>query len=306
VAEPRQAGTPGFSVREARQRRGLSAGDIAAHLDVHPNTVLRWERYERQPETQHVLTLARCLDHDPVDLMAHFYARSPMTATRPPLGVLGCGLRTLRHRSGVSVRQLSRHLEVPEHKIYNWESGAAHVAPEFIGPLADALGTDEAAVLSQLPIRPVRATERPHPLRQLRRRRGMSMVPFAAAMGVVRSTVRAWERGQEPKWHHIRRMSGLLGVSIPELARLWSLAAPRQLDPRTWQPGQLPEVLRTLREWSGLCQRDVARELGCSPASIRNWEAGRALPTATNRLAVERIYRLPDGSLSIVYPKDRT
>ncbi|HLP88557.1 MAG TPA: helix-turn-helix transcriptional regulator [Nostocaceae cyanobacterium] len=48
--------------------------------------------------------------------------------------------------------------------------------------------------------------------------------------------------------------------------------------------------LRALRKRAGLSAVDVAKDLGCSESSVRNWEKGRTMP----RLEVWQVFRLRD------------
>ena len=49
-------------LRDQRLRRALSAADVADRLDVHPMSVLRWERRERLPGPTHLRALASTLE----------------------------------------------------------------------------------------------------------------------------------------------------------------------------------------------------------------------------------------------------
>ena len=49
---------PATDLRTLRRTRRLRATDVAAALSVHPNTILRWERGERQPGPRVIHDLA--------------------------------------------------------------------------------------------------------------------------------------------------------------------------------------------------------------------------------------------------------
>src|SRR5690606_30025731 len=56
-------------------------------------------------------------------------------------------------------------------------------------------------------------------------------------------------------------------------------------------PKAQAEMLRRRREGAGLTREDVARAVGCTPASVRDWEEGRA---RTEGGPVEWIVPSPD------------
>ena len=66
---PRRAGqiSP-TTLRAAMSRRGVSADDIAAHLDISPNTVHSWLDGTRAPSAPLLVGLARALGLRPADL----------------------------------------------------------------------------------------------------------------------------------------------------------------------------------------------------------------------------------------------
>ncbi|UMG93974.1 helix-turn-helix transcriptional regulator [Nocardioides sp. TF02-7] len=83
----------------------------------------------------------------------------------------------------------------------------------------------------------------------------------------------------------------------PDLARAAGVEPPPLLDPARWGGGDLPEVLRTLRAWTGTTQRRLAAVCGCSPTTVRAWEAGRTTPRAEALRRLEQAFRLPHRAL---------
>ena len=79
------------------------------------------------------------------------------------------------------------------------------------------------------------------------------MTASARFVGVSRWSIRAWEDGRSvpPLWA-VRRLAALYGVAAAEVAEACGAALDLKLHPRTWRPGDLGEVLATLRAWTGL------------------------------------------------------
>ena len=289
-------------LRDERLRRDLSASDVALRLSVHPTSVLRWERRERLPGPVHLSALARTLALDTA-VIAEFFDEARPASDGPGPGARGHGLRPLRRAASVDVRTLARRLGVPPSTVYNWEAGRARVPQEQLDRLAGLLGLDEPGLTTLLACSPV--APRPEPvtaLRRLRRRTGLSQEQVARRIGTTRHRVGAWERGQRPPLWAVRRLAHAYGVPVAGVARAAGLTAPPLLDARRWRPGDLPAVLRTLRQWSGLSQRGLAERCGCHPSSVRAWEGGRALPSAGSRERLERVYGLRPGSLLAACP----
>ena len=289
-------------LRTHREQRRMSAEDLAGHLDVHRNSVLRWERRERLPGPDHVLALARTLDLDTSEVAGFFdAARAPAT---PAAGVRGDGLRPIRQAARVSVRRIADDLGVPEATVYNWEAGRARIPDRLLPGLASSVGTPEALLRQVL-----RTARREHatpvpPLRRMRRRSGLSQEAVAIRIGVSRHRIGAWEHGTPPPLWAVRALAAVYGVPVSRLARATGVSAPPLLDRRRWRRGDLPRVLWTLRAWSGLTQRQVAARCAVHPTSVRAWEAGRTVPGARSRERLERAYGLAVGDLLAAYPDE--
>lgn len=139
-------------------------------------------------------------------------------------------------------------------------------------------------------------TPAPHPLARLRRRAGLSQVAAARATGWSRDSVRAWESGGRPPLAALRAIARAYGVPTTDAARAAGVAPPRLLDRRAWGPGDLPEALRTWREWAGLTQAALATRVGVSTDAVRGWERGRTSPYPSHRRRLEAALGLPDGA----------
>lgn len=289
-------------LRNERARRGLRATDLAREIGVHPMSILRWERRERLPGPTHIHALARALEIEPARIAGFFDdARAGSSPGPPPLTHRGQGLRTLRLRAGMSASTTARALTVPVSTVYNWEAGRARIPERQLAPLAATLGlTPEvlAARLAAPATVPDRPGSPPSPLRRLRHRSRLSQARAAAAAGVDRHSLGAWERGDGvPSLAALRLLARTYGVPVATVARAAGVRAPHLLDRRRWQPGDLPAVLRTLRQWVGLTQGQLAARCACSAAAVRNWEAGRTSPSPRLLQGLERAFGLPTGAL---------
>lgn len=298
---PRRPETP---LRRHRRARAMSTRALADRVGVHPNSLLRWERLERLPGPQHLHLLATSLGVSAPEA-ARWFDPARRSAESVP-SVRGVGLRALRHAVGVPVADLAEVAGVPASHVYNWESGRARIPAERLPALAVELGLTEADLrehLGRATAAPV-ATPRvaPHPLRRLRQRARMSQAAAAVSVGVARHTLAGWERGRRPPLHALRGLASAYGVSVSVVASACGVAAPRELDVRTWRPGDLPRVLRVLRLWSGLTQDAVASACGCSRSAVRSWEAARGTPTRRTLTRLEQLHRLPAGCLVRLRP----
>ena len=291
------------ALRAYRQRRDLSTTDVAEMVRVHPMSVSRWERRERLPGPQHIRALATALSVSEADLVAFFDAgRGP---AREPGGFRGHGLRSLRRRSGTSVRSVAAHLQVPDSTVYNWEAGRVRIPVRHIAPLALLLRLSEATLTRYLSEAPLTSPPDPAtPLRRLRRRSGLSQDRVAQQLGTTRGRIGSWERGATPPLWALRDLARLYGVTLARIAVLVDAPPPEALRRSSWSAGDLPVVLRTLRAWTGLTQREVAHRCGLHVATVRGWENGRAVPTSRSRERIESVYGLQPGALLATYPAD--
>ncbi|WP_133241223.1 helix-turn-helix transcriptional regulator [Nocardioides gansuensis] len=291
-------------LRDQREHRALSAEDVARRLDVHPMSVLRWERRERLPGPGHVKALASTLDLE-TSMVAGFFDEARPTA-EPSVGLRAHGLRTLRQAAGIPVRRVARRLGVLPATVYNWEAGRARLPLEHLPDLAALLGIGVPALRRHLADAPASRREQPaSELRRLRRRTGLSQTAVAQRVGTTRHRLGAWERGEQPPLWAVRRLAAVYGVPVSRVARASGVSAPPLLDVRRWSPGDLPQALVALRQWSGLTQGALAERCGCHPSTVRGWEQGRARPLHRTRARLEALYGLPEGALLAAYPDER-
>ncbi|MEO9322828.1 helix-turn-helix transcriptional regulator [Nocardioides sp. C4-1] len=291
-------------LRTRRLELRLTASEVASALGVHTATVLRWERGVRLPGADVVAGLAQALETERDAVAAFFSAhRSPAA---PATRVRATGLRALRRERGCTAGEVASSLGVPVATVFNWESGRAGLPLDLLPRLQTVLGmtgpggADQLVALLRRRREPV--PTRRSPVRSARRSRGWSQDRLAAEVGVSRHLVGRWERGDAPQIGHQRHLARALGLDLAVVAGWFGTPPPHGLRPVCWQPGDLPRVLTDLRRWSDLRQSDVARYCGRSPATVRAWETGRALPPRSQRDRLAALYRLPAGALDATLP----
>ena len=217
----------------------------------------------------------------------------------------GSALRRLRQARDLSAARVAELVGVSTHTVYNWERGTSHVPARQIEPLSRALRLRADDLLATLDGegRPAAGSMlgQPSPLARLRLRAKLSQVAAAHRLGISRSSVRVYESGRPVPLAQLRRMAALYRVPMGSLAAAGGVRFPRELDPKTWRPGDLGRVLRVLREWSGLTQSELALRIGASRDAVRAWENGRYQPGPPLRHSLEELYRLPGGVLQRAY-----
>jgi transcriptional regulator with XRE-family HTH domain len=289
------------ALRRWRSAAGIPVTRLAQLAGVSRSTVHRWEQRRLFPGPAQLRTLATALQVPVVELAAFFDAgRAPGV---PPRGVAAPGLRRLRRQRGLTGVGLGRLLGVPAHRVYNWERGACRLPSRELPALAAALGLPVDDVRDRLARPPAGPTARPTttPLARFRRERGLTQVDAARLLGVGRATLRSWERGNPPPLGHLRRLAAAYGVTVGAVAIASGVRAPVELHVEHWSAGDLPQVVRVLRRWSHLSQRELAQRCGVSVSTLRNWEHGRHEPAGSQRRRLETVLRLPPDSLLRAY-----
>ena len=128
-------------------------------------------------------------------------------------------------------------------------------------------------------------------LRSSRENRLLSPSAGATELGVHPTSVLRWERRDRlPGPDHIRDLARLVGLTTPELAGFFDAA---RRGPATTPPSVRGHGLRQLRQARAVSVRELAEAARVLPATVYNWEAGRArvpvgpLPTVSAVLGLE-------------------
>jgi transcriptional regulator with XRE-family HTH domain len=286
------------TLREARDRAGLSLRGVGTALGVGRTTVHRWERGLRRPAPRHLHALAAVLELPPPTVTTLLTEDRPQRERR----IDGTGLRSLRRVRQLSVHDVATTLGVSVSQVYTWEHGRTRF-PVRLAPELGALTGLTAAELESVLGRGIPAP--PGPRSALKRARlGAGLTKSAAArqVGMSRQHLAEWEAGRgRLNWGKLRRLATVYGVPLQHLGDPGS-APPTELNPGTWSSGDLPRVLRALRVWSDCTQRELAARVGVSESTVRAWETGRTTPYPLNRRSLEQLYRLSPGTLSSAYP----
>ncbi len=153
----------GALLRELRQSRRMSLGQLAERAVVAKSTVSRWEAgaYQpRLPELEAVLTALQASPSQRVEAMGRVQAPravgrlqgelagrqpGPAGADAPveDAGLLPAGgdlLRAMRHRRGLSQEQVAAQLQVRPSAVSYWEQSKTMPAPDRLATLFDLLG----------------------------------------------------------------------------------------------------------------------------------------------------------------------
>ncbi len=256
--------------------------------------------------------LAHALTTDRAAVVGFFDAhRRPAP---PRTRVRATGLRTLRHRAAAGRRPTSPRWWASPSRPSSTGSRAGQGMPVELVPRVVSLLREPDDRLSPQEVRALLTRHRPlrpprhGPLRRARGRSGLSQQRLAEQLGVSRQLVGCWERGLAPRIVHQRGIARILGTDVATVSGWFGTPPPLGLRPARWRPGDLGQVLRDLRAWSGLSQGDVARPLrlldGCRPGvGVRPDRAAGAAAGAARRSppgARDRVRRGPaagaDGS----------
>lgn len=127
---PRRAGqiSP-TTLRAAMSRRGVSADDIAAHLDISPNTVHSWLDGTRAPSAPLLVGLARALGLRPADLTLVSEDEERLHDLRLHAGLLqqeACEAAGLRQPQ---LSKMERGVSAPREELCNALAAAYGVPP---------------------------------------------------------------------------------------------------------------------------------------------------------------------------------
>lgn len=186
-----------------------------------------------------------------------------------PVGTL---LWELRTAGGWSLGKLAQRAGVSKAALSQWESSSRQPRVEELEAVLDALGTDAAGralvfarIEAPRALRHLRATVDPglgappsagDLLRAMRLRKGWTQEQAAAQVGVVRTAIAHWERGERlPAAEQVQALCYALGAREEELVALTTggFSAPPPEAPATWegQADYLERRLKTLLHGAG-------------------------------------------------------
>jgi len=203
-------------------------------------------------------------------------------------------LRDARTAAGLTAREIAETLGVHPTTVHRWERHERRPAPRVVNRLAATLRADRAdLVASLLPIVPLGlpVDHRGTGLRALRHESGLTVAALAAATGVPKHTVYNWESGRARiPVRHIEALAALFGLPPEELPAILR-------RPRSRRPTAVAPPLLRLRAEYGWSQAALARAIGVSRTSLRDWERGVSVPPWP---ALRRIAQITGAPLSTV------
>lgn len=135
-------------------------------------------------------------------------------------------------------------------------------------------------------------------LRAYRHARGLSMRAASALAGSSSWSWGKWESGVVPSPVYLRRLAGLLGLSLAEIREL---AGPDRVRGRYSVGDDQSHPLARARLRAGLSAAEFARRLHVSPSLVSKWEAGVKLPVRRDFPAIAQVLRLGAGEVGQLF-----
>ncbi len=238
-----------------------------------------------------VRDIHRALDRLSGDVQRLAQSGRSAAASAGPGGDLGAPpispatLKELRERFDVTQHELARLLDVSPVTVTAWETGKSRPRSNNLAAVAALAEKDQSevdAALGRQPVPDLTAAD----IKRMRKGLGLTQTAMAKLIGVSAAAVTAWETGKTMPSRESRRALGQLA------------GRPRaEVDEQLSRSGLLPapeatlsgDDIRSLRQATGMSQRDLARKLGVSVNSVCNWETGRTEP---RRSSVKKLLEL--------------
>lgn len=280
----------------ARLDRGISQAELARRLSIGQATLSRWESGERTPHRLDVLRIAQALgmpQQRAVSLFEDYRPRRRQFAGRLP------GLALLLAARRVDEQTAARALGVSDAALRDWVRGARPVPVVVVDGLSALVGQDLWPNLPELR-RPLRAAPTP-PVSALAARRqqlGITQRQLGRHLGASQTTISAWEAGARPgrSWH--APLARALRWDVESLCAALGVTEPTRPDVARRGPGDLPAVLRELRESSGLSRAQMGRCVGVDPRTVGKWESGSGRPSARSLRRLAALFGVPSHHLA--------
>jgi transcriptional regulator with XRE-family HTH domain len=283
----------------ARLDRGVSQAELARRLSIGQATLSRWESGERTPHRLDVLRIAQALGmprHTAVSLFEDYRPRRRQFAGRLP------GLALLLAARGVDEQAAAGALGVADAALHDWLRGARPVPVVVVDGLSSLVGQDLWPKLAELR-RPLRVAPAP-PVSALAARRqqlGITQRQLGRYLGASQTTISAWEAGARPgrAWH--APLARALRWDLESLCSALGVRERTRPDVEKCEPGDLPMVLRELRESSGLSRAQLGRCVGVDPRTVTKWESGSCRPSARSLRRLAALFGVPVHHLARVH-----
>ena len=126
----------GKKIKQARKEIGLTQKELAKIMDVHWNTIARWERDEIECRIDQLLRIAD-LTKRPI---SWFFGEVPEAEGKVYMQVDGNKFRYCREKNNYSIKEIAVLLELPEKVIRDIEKGSAPLEMEYFHRMIFVLG----------------------------------------------------------------------------------------------------------------------------------------------------------------------
>ena len=234
----------GRRIKDHRRNWDMTQTELGAHLGVSASTIHSWEQ-GRAPSLHMRKALAEWLAE-----------RAPARLVKRANSDFGARLQKKRMMIGMSQTALGKHLGVDKGQIRRWESGQRFPSKASAEMMEEWLNERDDDILA-------------HRIRDARVSLGLTQRDLAAVLNVCLWTVKAWEnRRSFPSPNNLPRL--ITWLSRSHLHR---------------QPEKQPEYslfvlpMKAKRESLGIGTLTLALHLGVGKNRVREWEAGRSIPS---------------------------
>jgi transcriptional regulator with XRE-family HTH domain len=281
------------SLRELRQRRGLSRAALSRRLHISPSLLYQWETGSVQPHPRHRAALAVALgvQRQAIDIS--------VAGARPAKGdtLLAPGIRLHRKLIGMTVPQLAAIAAVHPATVTKWESGRRGVPRSLLPVVARALDTPVEALTTIARAQEHRLPASAPSLKSYRLGARLTRRQVAEATGLPPRVLRGLEEGRGMTLGRLRLLASVYGVPVSRLAACAGASAPTVLGRRPWCRCDLPSLITALRDWGDLSAKGLAARCQVSPSTVSRWERGLVHPSSRSLRRLEQAFGLPTGTL---------
>jgi len=126
----------GEKIRQDRKETGLTQKELAEMLEVHWNTVARWERNEIECRIDQLHRIAAITKRH----ISWFFSEDPATKGKAFVQVDGLKFRFAREKNNYTVKDIAVLLELPEKVIKDIEKESAKLEMEYLHRMVFVLG----------------------------------------------------------------------------------------------------------------------------------------------------------------------
>lgn len=241
------------TIKELRQKCGITQQQFASELGKGLNTIRGWEAGVRSPSDKDIPKIAEVLGCSikAIDVSAR--------KTRQPVTVIG----KLRLERGLSMQQLATAVGKSASTVRLWEIGGSKPSDKEFPKLAQALGCSVEDIRAATEQEELNLTA----IGKLRIERGLTTKQLAAAVGKSTGTVFGWERGSSrPSDEDFPKIAEVLGCCVEDI---WIAPC---------QEKQELNAMGKLRMERGLTRKQLAAAVGKSETAVLEWENGNRRP----------------------------